>query len=255
MPRNTRIYYNKKAKLNDPILIVGLPGIGGVGSLVCEHIKNESGAKRIGVLYSSYFPHQVVIQKNGGLRLVNNRFYHFKNKKGRSIVVLLGDAQAEAPLGQYEVNSKIVSFVRSLGCERIYTIGGYSAGSNYIHNPRVFGVATTKKLKQELERGGVIFGKAYGAIWGSAGLIPAFSKGQGIESACIMGETNMLEIDANAAKAVLEILKKILNIDIDLQNIEKIKTETERIIKDMEDASISGGSNQPSQKEHLSYIR
>ena len=254
MQNTTKIYYNKKEKLDNPILIVGLPGIGSVGSLVCEHIKNEAGAKRMGVLYSSYFPHQAVIQKNGGLHLVNNRFYHFKNRKGRSILILLGDTQADAPTGQYEVNSKIVSFVRSLGCGRIYTIGGYSAGSNYIKNPRVLGVATTKKLKSELEKSGVVFGQAYGAIWGSAGLIPAFSKGQGIESACIMGETNMLEIDANAAKAVLEILRKILDIEINMDNIEKIKTETERIIRGMEEASKEEGGDQH-HKENFSYIR
>ena len=36
----TKIYY-KKRKLKDPILIVGLPGIGNVGNLAAEHIRKS----------------------------------------------------------------------------------------------------------------------------------------------------------------------------------------------------------------------
>lgn len=252
----TKIYYNKRARLNPQIMVVGLPGIGNVGSLVCEHIKNELKAKRFAVLYSPHFPHQAIMQKSGGLRLVSNRFYHLKNRKGKNIIILVGDTQAGTTEGQYDVNEKIVKFFKSIGGKTIYTIGGYSAGNQYIQSPRVFGVATSKELKEELNGAGVIFGQASGAIWGSAGIIPAFSKRYGLESACIMGETGLLEIDANAAKAVLNIMSKILDIDINLDNIEKIKAETEKIIKDIEEASknLPEGGGQ-GHKENFTYIR
>lgn len=238
---------------------MGLPGIGNVGSLVGEHIRNEMGAKKFATLYSPFFPHQVIMGKSGGMRMVSNRFYHFKNKKGRSIVVLVGDVQAGSPRGQYDVNAKIVRFFKAIGGTKIYTIGGYSMSGQYVPKPRVFGVANGENIKQELSKSGVIFGKVGGTIWGSAGLIPAMSRRYEIDGACIMGETGMLEIDANAAKAVLEVLSKILGIEINLENIEKIKKETEKILKDIE--SVSKGMEQPQGpgaipgQEHFTYIR
>lgn len=253
----TTIHFKKKAKMKGPILIVGLPGIGNVGSLVGEHIKNEMGAERFASLYSPFFPHQVIMGKSGGLRLVSNRFYHFKNKKGQSIVVLVGDVQAGSPRGQYDVNEKIVKFFKSLGGKAVYTIGGYSIGGQYVDKPRVFGVATSPKLRAALEKSGVIFGQVGGTIWGSAGIIPAFSKRFKMDGACIMGETGMLEIDANAAKSVLEVLKKVLEIDINLENIDKIKKETERILKDIENVSkgLQEGTAEGPRSENLTYIR
>ena len=84
------------------------------------------------------------------------------------------------------------------------------------------------------------------------------SKKYDIESACIMGETSMLEIDANAAKAVLEVVKKIINIDINMENLEKIKTETEKIISDIENISKSTQEGQPGGRpsnDMFTYIR
>ncbi len=255
--RKTTIYFKKNEKLNNPILVVGLPGIGNVGSLVGEHIKNETAAKKIATLYSPYFPHQTIMQRNGGLRLVSNRFYHYKNKKGRSIIILVGDTQAGTSKGQYDVNEKIVRFFKALGGKRVYTIGGYSAGNQYIKSPRVLGVATDEKLREDLKKHGVIFGQAAGTIWGSAGIIPAISKKYGIGAACLMGETGMLEIDANAAKTVLEVLHNLLETDINLSNLDKIKHETEKILKDMEETSKAAmqGESPQQTRDSLTYIR
>ena len=255
----TTISYNKKAKLKNPILVVGLPGIGNVGSLVGEHIRNETSASKFATLHSPFFPHHVIMGRKGGVRMVSNRFYHFKNKNGRSIVLLLGDVQAASPKGQYDVNEKIIKFFKSLGGKTAFTIGGYSMGAQYVQKPRVFGVSNSKPLMQSLSKQGVSFGEVGGTIWGSAGLIPAMSKKYEIESACIMGETSMLEIDANAAKAVLEVIKKIINIDINLENLDKIKTETEKILNDIENVSKGLQEGQqggkPPSNDLFTYIR
>lgn len=249
--RKTTIYYKKKIKIKNPILIVGLPGIGSVGALVGEHLKAELGAKRIATLYSPHFIHQTIMLKSGGTRLISNRFY-YKETKTNTLLILLGDTQAPTPEGQYEVNEEIVRFFKYLGGKQIYTIGGYSAGNHYIDAPKVFGVATDKETKAALSKKGVIFGQTNGAIWGSAGLIITFAKKHKIHAACIMGETSMLEIDANAARAVLQVLKPLLDIKINLDNIDKIKNETDKLIKELE-AATKAQEGQP--KENFPYIR
>ncbi len=253
------IFYNKKIKLKNPILLVGLPGIGSVGSLVAEHIKNESKAEKFGVLYSPFFPPHVIMESSGKARMLSNRFYHFKNKKGTSILILLGDTQSMTTKGQYAVNGKIAKFFNKLGGKEVYAVGGYSISNHYIEKPRVFGVASNKKTIEQLSKFGIVFGKASGSIFGAAGLLPVMASKYGINSACLMGETGLLEIDANAAKAVLEILNKVLDININPSNLDKIKKETEKLMKELEEAS-KGNPDQlpgaaPHNKDNLTYIR
>ena len=253
----TKIYLNTKEKVHDPILVVGLPGIGTVGSLVGEHLRNILKAKRFATLYSPHFLHQVIMMKNGGIRMVSNRFYFYKNPKTKqTIIILVGDMQAGSSEGQYEINERIVKFFKSMNGKAIYTIGGYNINNQYIQNPRVFGVATEKPLREKLSKNGILIGKATGAIWGSAGLIVALGKKYKIPAACLMGETGALEIDANAAKAVLEKLSAILGIEVDLSSIDKIKAETEKLLKEIEKASVGQAPQEvPQGKQTFSYIR
>ncbi|MDE1870678.1 MAG: PAC2 family protein [Candidatus Micrarchaeota archaeon] len=233
----TIIKMKKGIKPNRPVLVVGLPGIGNVGKLVAEHLRREFGAKKFATLYSPHFPHQVVMLKNGGIRLVNNRFYLIKAKKQSEsdIVILTGDAQAVTPEGQYEVNSKIVEFFKErLGGRFIYTIGGYNIGSGMGINPRVFGNATDKKVIGQFKDTDVVFGKSKGMIWGSAGMIIAFAKMTKTDAICLMGETSLLNVDASAAKAVIIQLSKKLNLKVNTSELDKIIERTAKAITELE---------------------
>ncbi|MDE1855048.1 MAG: proteasome assembly chaperone family protein [Candidatus Micrarchaeota archaeon] len=234
--KETKIYY-KKTKLSNPVLFVGLPGIGSIGSLVAEHLKKELKAKRFATLYSPHFPYQIIMLKDGSFRLVSNRFYYAKGVKGKSdVVILLGDAQPLTPEGQYEVNERIVEFFKHLGGTRIYTIGGYSMGTQYVKEPKVFGLATDAQTVGHIKKYGVTPTDATGmSVLGSAGMIVAFSKMHRMSAACIMGETGMLDVDANSAKAVLQVIGKLLGMEISLSSIEKLKGETEKMLKELEE--------------------
>ena len=237
--KETRIYY-RKTKLNDPILFVGLPGIGSIGSLVAEHLRKELKAKKFATLYSPHFPYQIIMLKDGAFRLVSNRFYCAKGKRGKNdVVILLGDAQPLTPEGQYEVNERIVEFFKLLGGARIYTIGGYSMGAQYVKEPKVFGLATDTSTVSQIKKFGVTPTDATGmSVLGSAGMIIAFSKKHRISAACIMGETGMLDVDANSAKAVLQVIGKMLGMEIKLGSIEKLKGETEKMLGELEERKL-----------------
>lgn len=237
MINKTIIKRKKDIKPTKSILIVGLPGIGNVGKLVAEHLKREFNAEKFATIYSPHFPHQVVMLKNGGVRLVNNRFYLIKAKKqsGSDIILLTGDAQAVTPEGQYEVNARIVDFFKNeLDGKFVYTIGGYNIGEGIGSNPRVFGNATDKKVIDQFKGSEVVFGKSKGVIWGSAGLIIAFAKMQKLDGVCLMGETSFLDVDASAAKAVIIQLSKRLNLDINTANLDKIIERTAKAVRELE---------------------
>jgi uncharacterized protein (TIGR00162 family) len=247
-----------------PIAIVGMPGIGNVGKLVAENLKKELRAQRIGTIYSPHFPHQAVMLKSGKLRLVSNTISLAKVKGKPDMIIITGDVQAVTPEGQYEVNSRIFKLLKDkFGCSFIYTIGGYSTGEPMPSQRRVFGNATNTATIQKFKNSGVLFGKSRGLIWGSAGLIPAFARLGGIDAACLMGETAMLEIDASAAKAVIEKLAKALDITVGTNNLDKIIKKTDEILKQLGQSGmpmqmgqmpIEGGAPTP-ESGRPSYIR
>ena len=81
-------------KLNNPILIEGLPGIGNVGKLAVEHLIDSINATKFADLYSKDFPPQVFINSDGTIELVKNEFYYWKAKKKnqKDLILLTGDA-------------------------------------------------------------------------------------------------------------------------------------------------------------------
>jgi uncharacterized protein len=266
--QKTTITLKKAAKAGkSPIAIVGMPGIGNVGKLVAEHLRRELKAVRIGTIYSPHFPHQAVMLKSGRLRLVNNTIYLAKSKGKPDMVIITGDVQAVTPEGQYEVNSMIFRLLKErFGCGFIYTIGGYTTGEQIQQKRRVFGNATNTESIQKFKNTGIIFGKSRGLIWGSAGLIPAFARIGKVDAACLMGETAMLEVDASAAKAVIEELSKVLGIKIGTDNLDKIIKKTDEIMKQISQANMGmpmpmgqmpmeGGGLPTEQGPRPSYIR
>ncbi|MEM0201960.1 MAG: proteasome assembly chaperone family protein [Candidatus Micrarchaeaceae archaeon] len=250
----TIIKMKKGIRLHNPILIAGLPGIGNVGKIVAEQMRKEFKAVRFATLYSPHFPHQVIMRKDGSIRLVSNIFYYIKAKNGGSdLVILTGDVQAVTPEGQYEVNSKIIKFFKEvLHGTFVYTIGGYMETDSIVSQPKVFANATTKDIVEKFSSAGVIFGKTRGAIWGTAGLLIAFAKMEKLDGICLMGETGLLDVDPAAAKAVLLVLSKKLGLKIDTTKMDKMIEATAKMLKELEQSAMYQESKE-SQKP--TYIR
>ncbi len=249
-------------KLHDPILVVGLPGIGSVGKMAVDHIRAEFKAERIATLYSQHFPSQVMMTKKGGVRLVSNRFYLLKRQKGskaRDIVLLTGEYQALSPEGQFEVNKKITNFFKNeLKGSFIYTIGGYMPNDGKPNSYRVFGNTTGNDVIDQFKGSKVVFGKSKGMIWGSAGLLIAFAKMQKIKGICLLGETTFMDFDVKATKAVLDVLSSSLHLKINTENLDKLIKQTNKLVASMQQMQPPEGSyvETPEDRERkLSYIR
>ncbi|MCK4995705.1 MAG: proteasome assembly chaperone family protein [Thermoplasmatales archaeon] len=246
-------YVTKKPKLNKPILIEGLPGIGNVGKLAVEHLIDSVKATKFAELHSKDFPPQVFINTDGTIELVNNEFYYWKskNKKQRDLILLTGDYQGLSSQGQYELVEKILDIIEELGVKEMVTLGGYGLGHE-IGDPKVLCATTDKDLVKTMKKYGAIFKKNEpgGGIVGASGLLLGLGKLRGIQGTCLMGETPGYLVDPKSAKAVLKILMKITNVDINLAALEKKAKEIEHIahqLKEMESLSKE-------KSEELKYI-
>jgi uncharacterized protein (TIGR00162 family) len=247
------VYIGKRPTLNDPLLIEGLPGIGNVGKLAVEHLIYTIKAKKFAELYSKDFPPQVFINSQGTIELVNNEFYYWKaqKKNQRDLVLLTGDYQGLSSQGQYELVEKILDIAEDFGVKEMFTLGGYGLGQD-VEEPQVLCAATNKNLVKKMKQYGAVFKKNEpgGGIVGASGLLLGLGKLRGIEGTCFMGETPGYLVDPKSAKAILNILVKITNLDVNLQALERKAKEIEQIaqqLKEMESISREKG-------EELRYI-
>jgi len=225
----TEVVISKKIKLKSPILIEGLPGLGLVGKIAADHMIKELKAEKFATMYSPHFPPQVIIQGNGTLRMMQNEFYYWKGKK-KDIIFIVGDHQGTVPISHYEITDKTLDTAALYGTKMIYTLGGFATG-HLPRKPKVFGAVTDKKLKKPLKEAGVSFERTGGGIVGAAGLLLGMGKLRGMDGACLMGETHGQIIDARSAKSVLEVLQKLLTVEIDLSKLEQRAKETEKMIE------------------------
>jgi len=220
----------QKPELKNAILIEGLPGIGLVGKLAADHMLDELKAEKFAELFSPYLPPQVSIQEDGTVKLVNNELYYWKGKKN-DLILLLGDFQGITPDSQYQLSEKAIEVAQKFGLKRIFTLGGLGTG-DIVKHPKVFGAATTKEQVEELKKYGVIF-RGGGAIFGAAGLLTGLAMLKNIPAACLMGETHGQIIDAKSAEAVLRVLTKILDIEMDMTELAKKARDTEEQMNKM----------------------
>jgi len=229
-------YIEKKPRLKNPIFIEGLPGIGNVGKLAVEHLIEITKAKKFAELYSKDFPPQVFINTDGTVKLVNNEFFYKKAKKKnqRDLILLTGDYQGLSSHGQYDLVETILDVIEELGVKQMLTLGGYGLGHE-IKDPKVLFATTDKHLVKSIKKYGAVFKKNEpgGGIIGASGLLLGLGKNRGLEGVCFMGETPGYLVDPKSAKAVLKIVTKITNIDIDFSRLEEKAKEIEHIAKQL----------------------
>ena len=236
--RESIIQELEKVDLKNPIIVEGLPGIGLIGKLAADHLISELHAEKFAELYSPHFIHQAVVEPDSTIRPMRNEFYYWKGKN-LQLIILVGDTQPQPTdsYGHYEVVGAILDYVEKFGVKTIFTLGGSSTGGQEVKTPRVFGAATNDELVKKYQSEGITFRSDPGsAIVGASGLLLALGKLRGMHGLCLLGESpGYLVIDARSAKSVLEVLTKILGLEVDMSELEKRAQETEQFIKKVQD--------------------
>jgi len=137
------------------------------------------------------------------------------------LLIFTGDSQAPTPEGQHIISEKIVEIAIEFGVKKVFTLGAFITGA-MAKDPSVYGTATSPELLKELQVNGVKT-LSEGVITGMNGLIFGLAKMHGLESVGLYGETSGLEVDENAAMALLKVLEKTLSLTLDYSAIEQEK--------------------------------
>ena len=237
------ITFCKEVQLRDPYLICGLPGIGYVAKLVTDYLIEKLKAEVFGEVHSAFFPPYVLIKKDGVVEVLKNELYYWRNEAAkRDLILFTGSAQASSPEGQYLIAEEVLNVAKRFGVRRLYSIAAYLTDKR-VEKPKVYGVATEPHLVEELKKDGVLV-LDEGSIGGTNGLMVGLAETKKIQGICLLGETQGYRtpsgnyvVDAQAARSVLEVLTKMLDIHIDMTPIEdqaKLSTEFLERIEEVE---------------------
>jgi uncharacterized protein (TIGR00162 family) len=255
--KETYVKETLKAELKRPILVEGLPGMGMVGRIAVRFLIKQLGATRFAELYSPHFPYYVLVNKKGSVRLLRAEFFFWKNPSGESdLVFLVGDSQAQTIEGQYEVTDAILKFASKLGVKSILTIGGYRKEAD--EAPKVVAVSTDSEFLKKALQANAVASPAGNPIVGTAGLLLGLAKFKRIRALCLLGETRGYLADPVAAKSVLEVLRGLLGLDVDLKGldvqIEKSREIVERMREIEERREKYAQKMRKSEEERVTYI-
>ncbi len=257
--KETTIVKIKDAELDRPVMVEGLPGIGHVGKLVAEHLVEELQAEKFIEIYSPHLPPQVLVNKDGTIKLVRIEFYAWKSRsaKAKDLVIVVGDYQSTSNVGHYEISGVMLDLALKYGVQRIYTLGGYGIGQ-LVDQPVVLGAVNNIKLIDEMKELGVIFkeNEPGGGIVGASGLLLGLAQLKNLDAICLMGETSGYLVDPKSAQRVLGILTKALGVEVNMQAMEERAKDMEKIVAKLRE--MEQGKTMPEippSEDDLRYIR
>jgi proteasome assembly chaperone (PAC2) family protein len=210
--------------LNEPVAVVGSPGLRSVGKVAVEKLVAETEATLIAELYSTHFPsiHETrpsyaadpalpgiggVIVEFGSADLPKAQFFAGSNPP----LILVKGYHANFQ-GQYDVATKVVDLLSEMHVKRIIVVAGYGS-----KDKKVCCAATNLELIRELKEKYDVGVEYKGPFMGFSGLVFGASKQRGIEALCLFSGAEPVEEDLEfpdpeASERALVKLRAILGL-------------------------------------------
>lgn len=225
-----------KPKLNSPNMLAVWPGIGNVAIIVATYLKRKLDFKELAEVEASHFfdPIGVVVKDDvvEAPQFAESRFYYWKNKgEGSDIVLFIGEDQPATK--SYELANCILDVGLRFQVKRIYTCAAAVTRIHHTEPSRVWGVATSHHVAKDLN-GYDLVQKGNLHIAGLNGLLLGVAKERDIEGICLLGEVPMYATRVQnpmAALVILNVLAKMLDIEIDMGELAQLANETRERMK------------------------
>ncbi len=226
----------KEPKLTKPSLLAAWPGVANVALTAASYLCDSLGAEEFAEFEPlSFFDlNGAFIEKNviQSPKLPESKFYYWKRKKaGGDLIIFIGDTQPASK--NYEFANKILDFAQRLGVNQVYTMAA-ALVPQFTEKPRVWAASTDNELLTDLESHGLVLrGNFY--VAGMNGLLLSVAKERKMKGVCLLGETPRYLSDVGnpiASQAVLEVLTRVLNVEIDMTEIQGMVKQARQEIED-----------------------
>jgi len=231
------------------------PGIGNIGFIAINTLKSQLEVEELGEIESweFFYPLKSVVKASILEKLIfpSSKFY-FKKRRKRDLILFIGEEQPShgdsiyaRGASAYRIASLVLEVANRFNCRRIYASGAAISFTHHELKPRVWAVTSNRDLKREITTfANVILmsqiedKREIGNITGLNGILPGLAKQMGFESMCLMGEipdylAGLPFPYPRASRSVLEILTRILELEIDYSNIDELIFETDEIVREI----------------------
>ncbi len=235
------IKLSKEYNLKGYSLIEAFPGAGLVGSMAGSYIIEKLKMEYIGHLESDLFPPIATI--HNGVPMFPARLY----KDDSSKVVLIISEFTVPPDAIYQLSMEVIAFVRKYGIAKIISISGMPSqkpSSNiYIASPdpAIIKKASSVGIKPIAE----------GVIAGIGAIIMTNADEYKIPMMDLLVEVSPSIMDPKYAELAIEGLNKLMNMNIDLDDLEKeaklVETKIRSMSKKVKDTNESLEGTTPDQ--------
>ena len=221
--------FGRPPKLNKPVLIEGLPGIGNVGKVAVDFLIDELKAKKLFEITSYTFPHSVFVNEDNLIELPIVEVFYKQGTK-RDLLLIGGDVQPIDEISSYEFSEKILDLAQKFNVKEVITLGGIGLG-DIPKKPKVYCTGNSKKIIEDY-KSDMVSNKLYGIVGpivGVSGLLLGLASRRNINAISFLAETygHPMYLGIKGAKELLKVLNKELSLKIDVEKLD-------REIKDIE---------------------
>jgi len=225
------VKFYAQPKLNSPNMLAAWPGISNVAIIIATYLQRKLNFRELGKVQAPHFfdPIGVLVKDNviEAPQFPQSKFYYWeKSGGGNDIILFIGEAQPTAK--EYELANLVLDVGLRFQIKRIYTCAAAVTRIHHTEQPKVWGVGTNQAVAEELARYDLVQGGNL-QISGLNGLLLGVAKERDIEGICLLGEvpTYATRIqNPMAALAILNVLKKMLDIEIDTDELQQLASET-----------------------------
>ncbi|MFX0132719.1 MAG: PAC2 family protein [Candidatus Hodarchaeota archaeon] len=247
--------------LNDPVCILGAPGVADIGKIALDHLIKALKAEKVLDITFSDYPAGAIINESLLYAPTAEVYFYKDPQQKHDLFLVTADAQPMSPRGIYAISEFIARIMANYNVNLILTLGGYP-----IERPNkdviVYITATSKELLERFAKNEWVQTINKGVVIGVNGLVPTLAKRNfEIDGLVLLAETNGYAAmngdtyDLKASLRLIEVINQELALTMDaefthkqIMGLEvKLNNEKETIKKEL-------GLNSNSEKTSFEYI-
>ena len=247
------IIMHPEPDLKNPVMFCGWPGIGNIGIIAIDTLRNLLRAAEFAEIepWDFFNPRKVVIEEGllQELRFPENKFYYQRLDK-LDLIFFIGQEQtferrtayAEGEKA-YQLANLVLDVAEKFNCSRIYTSGAAVAQIHHTHKPRVWAVPNRAGLLDEIKSypNTILMShlegrSGQGSISGLNGLMLGVARKRGFDALCLMGEIPYYLQGApwpypKASRSVLEVITRIHRLRLRFNQLDELSEKVEQNIE------------------------
>jgi len=228
---NEAIRMDKRVKLHNAVMIMGLGGWGNAGeasTFAVMFLVDELGATKFGEIpsekFHDYFIQRPMVSIRQGMiesyETPRNNLFYWVDKKGKvDLVLLLG---SEPHLNWPEYTRTVLGLTEEMSVKRVYTIGGYLADIHYEGETPITASTNNAELLRELTKVGVDLTDYKGptSVYSEI-LWQARAKRLDVVSLWCAVPMHVSGLYPKAAHDLLQKIALLIGVDLDLRKLKK----------------------------------